>query len=189
MNDLLKLSHADISIKDRHQKEMGINMKKKGFTLIELIVVIAIIGVLAAILAPTLLGNVKKARITAANVTAKDAWKYVNIALEEAADAGTALPADGDYGFNTSVGTALETVDAADNTTMEQALASQADGLVSETFLIRIEDGVAKCASAKNGKYFGTFPAVLTKKNYNTLLPTPSLEDALDLAETQVDSP
>lgn len=162
-------------------------MKRKGFTLIELIVVIAIIGVLAAILAPTLLGNIKKSRITSANVTAKEAWKSVNIALEEAEDAGVTPLADGDYGFNTNVGTALETVDAADNQTMQQALADQATGLVAETFLIRIENGSAKCAVAKNGKYFGTYPAILTKKNYDTLLPTPTLTDALDLAEAQID--
>lgn len=52
---------------------------KKAFTLVELVTVIAIIGILAAILIPTMIGAVKSARVASANLSANDVRKFVNM--------------------------------------------------------------------------------------------------------------
>ncbi len=62
------------------------NTKTKGFTLIELIVVIAIIGVLAAILVPSMIGYIRKAKRTSDINSGKNIFNSAMAVLTEDGD-------------------------------------------------------------------------------------------------------
>ena len=82
-------------------------MKKqiKGFTLIELIVVIAIIGVLALILVPSMLGFVEQARASKMNANAKSVYSGVQLAMVDYVNAGYDIQPDCIYiGADDSIG-------------------------------------------------------------------------------------
>lgn len=72
------------------------NSKVKGFTLVELIVVIAIIAILAAILVPNMLGYIKNSRFSQADANAKNVDTAAVAAIAQAY-------ADGRIGANNVV--------------------------------------------------------------------------------------
>ncbi len=75
------------------------NTKKKGFTIVELVIVIAVIAVLAAVLIPTFTGVVKSANVSAAMQTARIAWANYIAEAE-----GGQIPQDGRIVVNSNGG-------------------------------------------------------------------------------------
>ena len=89
---------------------------KKGFTIIELVIVIAVIGILAAALIPTFSGVIEKANATAAMENARNAYTQYMI---DAAQTGTVEEdmciESGKYYFHVVDGEFKATAATADN--------------------------------------------------------------------------
>lgn len=67
-------------------------LNKKGFTIVELVIVIAVIAILAAVLIPTFSGVVEKANESAAEQNAQSALKIALTAQKDVTlDAGTII--------------------------------------------------------------------------------------------------
>lgn len=153
---------------------------KKGFTLIELIVVIAIIGVLAAILVPSMLGYVKKSKIQGANSTASTLAKAANSAVTDL-DEEDKAPADG------SVKGSDCTADATNNEVADtiNTFFNNFKKLGGDA-AVQFQNGVCIAAAVKSGAYYGTYPAVYTAKNWKTTGYAPSsVDEALAAAVTK----
>ena len=77
------------------------NLKKKGFTIVELVIVIAVVAVLAAVLIPTFVNLTRKANISSDTVLAKNLNTALSLyqAENEVAEFDDALEGIKDYGY------------------------------------------------------------------------------------------
>ena len=140
---------------------------KKGFTLIELIVVIAIIGVLAAILVPSMLGYIKKSKIQGANTTASNLYKALNSLAADLDDEDKYM-ADGDRTLKNGTYTEGSTSDTIGQEDFIKGIKPFFGDYAKVDAAFYIKDGVCEAVGIKSGKYAGTYPAFLTAKNWDT---------------------
>ena len=87
---------------------------KKGFTIVELVIVIAVIAILAAVLIPTFTGVTEKAQKSAALQNAENAWKeflgeYAD-KMDKVQDFDGAIKS-GDYFFEITDGQLKDVID------------------------------------------------------------------------------
>lgn len=144
-------------------------MKKKGFTLIELIVVIAIIGVLAAILVPAMLGYVRKSKITTANTTAKSIYNAYNTALVDFDTVDKAV---------NGTGTATTTSDidgastASSSDTFDQCVYGYFTDIAKvKAYAVEITNGACTACGVMSGNYPGAYPNAWTPEDFKASAP------------------
>ena len=146
------------------------NSKMKGFTLIELIVVIAIIGVLAAILVPSMLGYVAQSKISTANTNAKLTFTNTSTYITNCGTAGYTVTSGATAKVdltNPSLANCAYKKDGTELNKCLQSLMSSANGGVTTSVIDASGIQCEKTAWAKTAVdvYVGGYPNPATIAN------------------------
>lgn len=143
--------------------------KIKGFTLVELIIVIAIIGVLAAILIPTMSGRVKEAKLTTANDAAAKLAEQAAIIATDMETKGLEINFS-NKAYSCGALDGMNDIEIESLKNAEGNLATFKNDLVSAVpklndanaswVIVFDENGSVKAAlyGEKDSKYLGTYP-------------------------------
>ena len=176
--------------RNRVYKEVFTMKERKGFTLIELIVVIAIIGVLAAILVPSMLGYVRKSKISSANDAAASVQRAVNTACMELDEVGEVI-GDGIYTHASGAAVSATAISPGEITSSDvfgKKVFQYLDAGKKVAFYAKIQECVCVAVAAtEDGTYTGTYPTgVVTVDNYKTTYKASDLQTALDAAAAKI---